>query len=90
MTSSERAVKGWPRWGSSGDRRTSVLGVTAYRAAFDEPRAVPGRQERRLGPAGLWVLPNPSGLNAHHQPADLARLFGELRAAAVDGGDRSS
>ena len=65
----------------------AVLGVTAYRAAFGEPRAVLGRQDRRLGPAGVWVLPNPSGLNAHHQPADLARLFGELRAAAVDGGD---
>lgn len=66
----------------------AVLGVTAYRAAFGEPRAVLGKQERRLGPAGVWVLPNPSGLNAHHQPADLARLFGELRAAVADGGDR--
>ena len=65
----------------------AVLGVTAYRAAFGEPRAVLGRQDRRLGPAGVWVLPNPSGLNAHHQPADLARLFGELRAAVADGGD---
>ena len=64
----------------------AVLGVTAYRAAFGEPRAVLGRQERRLGPAAVWVLPNPSGLNAHHQPADLARLFGELRAAVTDGG----
>jgi TDG/mug DNA glycosylase family protein len=68
----------------------AVLGVTAYRAAFDEPRAVLGLQDRRLGPARLWVLPNPSGLNAHHQPAELARLFGELREAAADGGDRSS
>ena len=57
----------------------AVLGVTAYRAAFGEPRAVLGQQDRTLGPARLWVLPNPSGLNAHHQPADLARLFGELR-----------
>ena len=65
----------------------AVLGVTAYRAAFGEPRAVLGRQDRRLGPAGVWVLPNPSGLNVHHQPADLARLFGELRAAVADGGD---
>ena len=59
----------------------AVLGVTAYRAAFGEPRAVLGRQDRRLGPARVWVLPNPSGLNAHHQPADLARLFGELRTS---------
>ena len=57
----------------------AVLGVTAYRAAFGEPRAVLGQQDRTLGPARLWVLPNPSGLNAHHQSADLARLFGELR-----------
>src|SRR5688572_14938283 len=57
----------------------AVLGVTAYRAAFGEPRAVLGQQDRTLGPARVWVLPNPSGLNAHHQPADLARLFGELR-----------
>jgi TDG/mug DNA glycosylase family protein len=65
----------------------AVLGVTAYRAAFGEPRAVLGRQGRRLGPAGVWVLPNPSGLNAHHQPADLARLFGELRVAVTAAGD---
>jgi double-stranded uracil-DNA glycosylase len=64
----------------------AVLGVTAYRAAFGEPRAVLGRQDRRLGPAGVWVLPNPSGLNAHHQPSDLARLFGELRAAVTAAG----
>ena len=57
----------------------AILGVTAYRAAFGEPRASLGPQDRRLGPARVWVLPNPSGLNAHHQPADLARLFRELR-----------
>ena len=57
----------------------AILGVTAYRAAFGEPRAVLGPQDRTLGPARVWVLPNPSGLNAHHQPADLARRFGELR-----------
>ena len=60
-------------------RYVAVLGVTAYRAAFDEPKAMLGAQPRRLGPARVWVLPNPSGLNAHHQPADLARLFGELK-----------
>ena len=63
----------------------AVLGVTAYRAAFGEPRARLGPQERRLGPARVWVLPNPSGLNAHHQLADLARLFAELREAVVAG-----
>jgi len=61
----------------------AILGVTAYRAAFGEPRASLGPQERRLGPARVWVLPNPSGLNAHHQPADLARLFADLRRKAA-------
>ena len=57
----------------------AVLGVTAYRAAFGEPKAALGEQERKLGPSRLWVLPNPSGLNAHFTPAYLARLFAELR-----------
>ncbi|MEO7369999.1 MAG: mismatch-specific DNA-glycosylase, partial [Ilumatobacteraceae bacterium] len=43
----------------------AVLGVTAYRQAFAEPKAAPGRRPDRLGGAELWVLPNPSGLNAH-------------------------
>ena len=59
----------------------AVLGVTAYRAAFGEPKAVLGEQERALGPSRLWVLPNPSGLNAHFTPAALAELFAELRVA---------
>ena len=79
----ERLVAMGERWRPA---YVAVLGVTAYRAAFGEPRAVLGRQDRRLGPAGVWVLPNTSGLNAHHQPADLARMFGELRAAVADGG----
>jgi double-stranded uracil-DNA glycosylase len=57
----------------------ALLGVTAYRAAFGEPAAVLGEQTRRLGPARLWVLPNPSGLNAHYTPTALAVLFAELR-----------
>jgi TDG/mug DNA glycosylase family protein len=57
----------------------AVLGVTAYRAAFGEPKAALGEQARALGPSRLWVLPNPSGLNAHFTPTDLARLFAELR-----------
>jgi TDG/mug DNA glycosylase family protein len=65
-------------------RAVAVLGITAYRAAFDRPRAVLGAQRDRLGDALLWVLPNPSGLNAHHQLDDLARRFVELRRA-VDG-----
>jgi double-stranded uracil-DNA glycosylase len=57
----------------------AVLGVGAYRTAFNQPKAVMGRQEDRIGDTLLWVLPNPSGLNATYQAADLARLFRELR-----------
>lgn len=57
----------------------AVLGVTAYRTAFQIGRAQLGRQKQRLGSAAVWVLPNPSGLNAHYQRADFARLFAELR-----------
>jgi TDG/mug DNA glycosylase family protein len=65
----------------------AVLGVTAYRSAFGEPRAKIGSQTRRLGAARLWVLPNPSGLNAHYQIDALARSFGELREAAEEDDD---
>ena len=57
----------------------ALLGVTAYRAAFGDPKAVLGEQTRGLGPARLWVLPNPSGLNAHYTPAAMAQLFAQLR-----------
>ena len=60
----------------------AVLGVGAYRTAFGRPHAVLGRQSECLADSGLWVLPNPSGLNAHYQLADLVRVFGELRRAA--------
>lgn len=59
----------------------AILGITAYRTAFDRPRAVLGRQPEGLGPALLWVLPNPSGLNAHYTPAGLAEVFREFRMA---------
>ncbi len=59
----------------------AVLGITAFRAAFDRPRAVLGPQPDPISGSRLWVLPNPSGLNAHHQLADLARLFRALRKA---------
>jgi double-stranded uracil-DNA glycosylase len=62
-------------------RVVAVLGVTAYRAAFRRPEAVLGLQPEKLGPARLWVLPNPSGLNAHYAPADLARVYREFREA---------
>jgi double-stranded uracil-DNA glycosylase len=60
-------------------RCIAVLGVTAYRAAFGRPKAGFGRQDERIAEAIVWVLPNPSGLNAHYTPADLARVFGEFR-----------
>ena len=61
----------------------AILGVTAFRAAFAEPRAALGLQPMPLSESRLWVLPNPSGLNAHHQLDDLARLFRELREASA-------
>jgi TDG/mug DNA glycosylase family protein len=60
-------------------RVLAVLGVTAWRVAFDRPKATLGRQPERIGGADTWVAPNPSGLNAHHQLPDLARLYGALR-----------
>jgi TDG/mug DNA glycosylase family protein len=69
-------------------RVLAVLGITAWRLAFDRPRAVLGRQPERIGGAETWVAPNPSGLNAHHQLPDLARLYGQLRPrSAAEGGD---
>jgi TDG/mug DNA glycosylase family protein len=59
----------------------AILGLGAYRTAWNEPKAVIGRQEQTIGETAIWVLPNPSGLNAHYQANDLARLFRELRAA---------
>jgi TDG/mug DNA glycosylase family protein len=60
-------------------RILAVLGVGAYRTAFNQSKAVVGRQEDRIGESVLWVLPNPSGLNANYQAPDLARLFRELK-----------
>lgn len=62
----------------------AVLGIGAYRAAFARPRAALGPQEESIGATRVWVLPNPSGLNAHFQAADFGRLFSELRVAAED------
>ena len=59
----------------------AILGISAYRAAFARPKAQLGRQDETIGDTAIWVLPNPSGLNAHYQPKDLARLFRELRLA---------
>jgi double-stranded uracil-DNA glycosylase len=64
-------------------RLVAVLGVTAWRTAFGRPQARLGVQEDTIGGRPVWVLPNPSGLNAHHQLPDLVGLYGEARAYAV-------
>jgi len=64
-------------------RILAVLGIGAYRSAFGRPRAALGPQEETMGETRIWILPNPSGLNAHYQVADLARLFRELREGAA-------
>ena len=64
----------------------AVLGVGAYRSAFDAPDATIGRQPGLLSGAGVWVLPNPSGLNAAYQLDRLTEEFAALRAAAVSPG----
>jgi TDG/mug DNA glycosylase family protein len=71
-----------PRW-------LAVVGVTAYRVAFGERRALIGRQDRVIGGAGVWVLPNPSGLNAHWTAATMAEEFARLREAADEVPDRA-
>ena len=62
----------------------AILGVTAYRTAFARPKAIIGPQPDPMGPARLWILPNPSGLNASWQPPRLAAEFRELREAVGD------
>jgi TDG/mug DNA glycosylase family protein len=76
----ERKVRRYrPKW-------LAFLGLTSYRVAMGQPRAVLGAQPERIAGAAVWLLPNPSGLNAHHQAGDLARLFGELKVAAGKNG----
>ena len=60
----------------------AVVGVTAYRAAFGRPGAKVGPQDGAIGVTRVWVLPNPSGLNASWTAPRLAEAFGELREAA--------
>jgi len=61
----------------------AVLGVTAYRSAFGQRHAVMGRQPEPLAGVPVWVLPNPSGLNAHYTAAALGHAFAELHAAVT-------
>lgn len=62
-----------PRW-------LAIVGITAYRTAFGRPKAKVGPQDHPIGGARVWVLPNPSGLNAHWTPTTLAEEFARLRA----------
>jgi len=69
-----KAARYRPRW-------TAIVGIGAYRVAFERPRATIGKQLESLGMSRLWVLPNPSGLNANHQMPELTRAFRALRSA---------
>jgi double-stranded uracil-DNA glycosylase len=60
-------------------RVLAVVGLGAYRTGFGRPKAAIGLQPDTVGGRPVWVLPNPSGLNAHYQLPELIRLFGELR-----------
>lgn len=60
-------------------RCVAIVGIGAYRTGFDQKHAQVGPQDSPLENARLWVLPNPSGLNAHYQLADLAAVFAALR-----------
>ena len=77
-----KARKWRPRW-------VAVLGVMAYRRAFGEPRAAIGRQPEGFGPTGVWVLPNPSGLQARYQLPEMVEMYATLRAAAFGPESRS-
>jgi TDG/mug DNA glycosylase family protein len=71
----ERTRPGW----------LAVVGITAYRTAFADPAAVIGRQGQRVGATEVWVLPNPSGLNAHYQLPELVAEYARLRDAVEAG-----
>jgi double-stranded uracil-DNA glycosylase len=59
-------------------RSLAILGVQAYRRGFSEPKATVGRQDKTIGDTEVWVLPNPSGLQAHYQLDDMVELFRQL------------
>ena len=70
-------------------RVVAVVGVGAYRVAFDRKKAKVGRQpDHRIADSDVWVLPNPSGLNAHYNLREMAAAFRELRES-VEGNDEA-
>lgn len=80
---------GLPRVGALAERvrpaLVAFLGLSSYRVATGERRVAVGPQERRVGGAPVWLLPNPSGLNASWQLPRLAEAYGALREAALEG-----
>lgn len=60
----------------------AVLGIGAFRSAFNQPHAVFGEQDLRVGQTRVWVLPNPSGLNAHFTVEELADWLRKLKSAS--------
>ena len=68
----EKVARYRPRW-------LAVVGITAFRTAFGDPKATVGPQPHPIGGAHVWVLPNPSGLNAHWTPTTLGEAFAHLR-----------
>lgn len=87
--SSEELVRGRRRLVAKikryGPAFVAVLGIGAYRTAFAQPKVTLGQQPGLLASATVWVLPNPSGLNAHYRLADLVQHFRTLREAASQG-----
>ncbi len=67
-------------------RALAVLGIGAYRAAFGRPGAAVGRQPESIGDTEVWLLPNPSGLNAHYTLDGIAAEFRALREHLEDDG----
>lgn len=65
-------------------RFVAVLGLIAYRLGFENNKAAVGRQAESIGDTTVWLLPNPSGLNAFHQPALLHQMFGDFRTAVTE------
>ena len=63
-------------------QRVAFLGVSTYRIAFDRPKATVGRQGEPIHGSEVWVLPNPSGLNAHYQLPALAEAYARLLDAS--------
>ncbi|MDI5981904.1 G/U mismatch-specific DNA glycosylase [Amycolatopsis magusensis] len=73
----EKLARYRPRW-------LAVVGITAYRTAFRQPKATVGEQAGTIAGTKVWVLPNPSGLNAHWTPAALGEEFRRLRVASEE------